>query len=68
MSDAIIFVNKFQMEKYDARIKRKSHYIPNGIPDSLPATRQDYIQELGLTPGKYVLSVGRITPERDSIA
>ncbi|WP_178847903.1 glycosyltransferase [Alistipes finegoldii] len=64
MSDAIIFVNKFQMEKYDARIKRKSHYIPNGIPDSLPATRQDYIQELGLTPGKYVLSVGRITPEK----
>lgn len=64
MSDAIIFVNKFQMEKYDARIKRKSHYIPNGILDSHPATQQDYIQESGLTPGKYVLSVGRITPEK----
>jgi len=31
-SDAIIFVNKFQMEKYGKIILAKSYYIPNGIP------------------------------------
>ena len=31
-SDSIIFVNKFQMEKYDEKVRRKSYYVPNGIP------------------------------------
>ena len=31
-TDAIIFVNKFQMEKYKEKVKRKSYYTPNGIP------------------------------------
>ena len=31
-ADSIIFVNKFQMEKYDEDVRRKSHYVPNGIP------------------------------------
>lgn len=64
MSDAVIFVNKFQLEKYDERTRSKSYYIPNGIPRITPATQQNYIRELGLTPGKYVLGVGRITPEK----
>ena len=64
MSDAVIFVNKFQLEKYDERTRSKSYYIPNGIPRITPATQQNYIRELGLTPGKYILGVGRITPEK----
>ncbi len=31
-SDSIIFVNKFQMEKYSEKVRRKSQYVPNGIP------------------------------------
>lgn len=31
-SDCIIFVNKFQMEKYNKAVRLKSYYIPNGIP------------------------------------
>ncbi len=32
-ADVIIFVNKFQMEKYDDSVRKKSYYLPNGIPD-----------------------------------
>jgi len=32
-SDSIIFVNKFQMEKYNESVKKKSYYVPNGIPE-----------------------------------
>ncbi len=32
-SDSIIFVNKFQMEKYEESVRKKSYYIPNGISD-----------------------------------
>ncbi len=32
-ADAIIFVNKFQMEKYEYSVRKKSYYLPNGILD-----------------------------------
>lgn len=63
-SDAIIFVNKFQMEKYDKAIQQKSYYLPNGIPQITPSIKKDYIKELGLKPSLYLLAVGRITQEK----
>ena len=63
-SDAIIFVNKYQLERFDESIKRKSVYIPNGVEIQSPSTRTDYIEALGLSPQKYILAVGRITQEK----
>lgn len=63
-SNAIIFVNKFQMEKYVGKVRKKSRYIPNGIPNTVPSLKTDYITQLGLVPQRYVLGVGRITPEK----
>lgn len=66
-SDAILFVNKFQMEKMKntfASIRTKSYYVPNGIPNVVPTKNIDYIESLGLSPGKYIIGVGRITPEK----
>jgi len=63
-SSSIIFVNKFQMNKYNDCIKKKSYYIPNGIQINTPTKKNDYICSLGLSPQKYILSVGRITPEK----
>ena len=63
-SDKIIFVNKYQMEKYNSKIQNKSIYLPNGIDKQLISDRQDYLDELGIEPKKYILSVGRITPEK----
>lgn len=63
-SDKIIFVNKFQMQRFPEEIRNKSIYIPNGIniPEKSPNT--DYLEELGIEKNKYILSVGRITPEK----
>ena len=63
-ADKVIFVNKFQMQKYGQEVQSKSAYIPNGIHELQCSCRCDYLEQLGLVPGKYVLSVGRITPEK----
>lgn len=63
-SDKIIFVNRFQMEKYPNETQMKSVYIPNGIGEPVFSTSTDYLESIGVKPGKYVLSVGRITPEK----
>lgn len=63
-ADRIIFVNKFQMERYPSRIRSKSLYIPNGVRKAKPAAGTGYIGTLGLVPRKYILYVGRIVPEK----
>lgn len=63
-ADRIIFVNKFQMEKYDQKIKDKSSYIPNGISNLPMLAESDFLSKIGVEKGKYILSVGRITPEK----
>jgi glycosyltransferase involved in cell wall biosynthesis len=64
MSNAIIFVNKFQMQKYSEKIQNKSYYVPNGISNVSPSNNKNYIDKLGLISNKYIISVGRITPEK----
>lgn len=60
----VIFVNKFQMQCYPEDVEAKAVYIPNGIVEPREPAGCDLLNELGLEPGKYVLSVGRITPEK----
>lgn len=63
-SSRIIFVNRFQMEKYSEEIQKKSVYIPNGISKPVFSTSIDYLESIGVEAGKFVLAVGRITPEK----
>lgn len=63
-SNRIIFVNRFQMEKYAGKIRRKSVYIPNGVDNAQPTTDTGFLDRHGIKPGQYVLAVGRITPEK----
>jgi glycosyltransferase involved in cell wall biosynthesis len=63
-ADKIIFVNRFQMEKYESKIRAKSVFIPNGVKVPLIPESDYYLHEIGVQKGKYVLSVGRITPEK----
>lgn len=61
-SNRVIFVNKYQMEKCGAL--DKSVFIPNGID---PVTRSEsttFLDKHGITPGGYLLAVGRLTPEK----
>ena len=49
---------------YEEAYGRKVHYIPSGteIVTSVPET--GVLERLGVEPKKYVLSVGRLTPEK----
>ncbi|MDO4510439.1 MAG: glycosyltransferase family 4 protein [Bacteroidales bacterium] len=63
-SNHIIFVNKFQREKFAENILAKSTYIPNGIPAVERSEATDFLRRHGIHLGKYILSVGRLTPEK----
>lgn len=63
-SHRVIFVNRFQMQKYDARIQTKSVSIPNGINPCSRTEATDFLSRHGIEPGSYLLAVGRLTPEK----
>lgn len=63
-ANKIIFVNKYQMAKSPKKYAGKYVYVPNGIPEVQLMQSTDFIQSLGLESKKYVLAVGRITPEK----
>ena len=63
-ANGIIFVNRFHLEKFPVRIRKKSHYIPNGIQTPIFSCSSEYLEKWGLCGTKYILSVGRITPEK----
>ncbi|GHV29988.1 glycosyl transferase [Bacteroidia bacterium] len=63
-SDTIIFVNKTQLQKQTPEIQKKSYYIPNGINPAKFTDKTDFLESLGLEKEKYILAVGRITPEK----
>lgn len=63
-SDRIIFVNRKRMEQMPAYVQRKSVYIPNGVEQMQPVDDTSLLQQRGISPGRYVLAVGRITPEK----
>lgn len=63
-SNSIVFVNRFRLEMQQPDIREKAVYIPNGINPLQRAKSRDYVSLLGLIPEKYILAVGRITPEK----
>lgn len=63
-ANRIIFVNKFQQEKLSEKIFHDSVFIPNGINEVTRSTRTDFLEKHGLTPKRYILAVGRLTPEK----
>lgn len=63
-ANKIVFVNRFQMEKYPRDVQDKSVYIPNGVQTAVKTADCRYLERYQLQPEKYILSVGRITPEK----
>lgn len=62
--DRIVFVNRLRMEYFGDDIRRKSVYIPNGAEPAQPTTATHFLERHHITPGAYILAVGRITPEK----
>ncbi len=63
-SNAIIFVNSYLLKETPRKIKKKSYYIPNGITQPTFSTSNYKLKQIGISPKTYILSVGRITPEK----
>ena len=61
-SNRVIFVNKYQMEKCGTL--DKSVFIPNGIDPVTRSTSTSFLEKHEITPGGYLLAVGRLTPEK----
>lgn len=60
----VIFVNRFQLERCADSCRGKAVYIPNGVDAPSPQAGAEALARFGLEPGRYILSVGRITPEK----
>jgi glycosyltransferase involved in cell wall biosynthesis len=58
-----IVVSKTLREYFKEHHHHPTRFIPNGT-NLLPARPAKKILQLGLTPGKYVLFVGRLVPEK----
>lgn len=63
-SNRIIFVNQAKFNRQSQAVKERSVCIPNGVDKVTPASSDEFIRQLGLTPGEYYLAVGRLTPEK----
>ncbi len=63
--DHVIFVNKFQMQKFSTAVQAKSSYVPNGIDRTAQCTAATgFLLSHGIKPKRYALAVGRLTPEK----
>lgn len=60
----IIFVNSFQREKLGEKVMAKSVFIPNGINKTKIGRSTGSLRALEIEPRDYILSVGRLTPEK----
>lgn len=66
-SNAIIFVSEAHKAELIKKVNiKKSFYIPNGISYVLddPAFSSTLLEEAGLVPKRFLLFVGRISPEK----
>ena len=61
---ATITVSKALADHYAARHDRSAVYIPNGVTVPTPRPATTIQGRFGITPGAYVLFVGRLVPEK----
>lgn len=61
LADQVIFVSRLQQEKFN---KTNTHFIPNGINLETPSNDTQFLSRLGIRNNKYILAVGRFSPEK----
>jgi glycosyltransferase involved in cell wall biosynthesis len=62
--DRTVVVSKTLQEHYRETFGRASTYIPNGVTHRSPVADSIIRERFGLSPGDYLLSVGRLVPEK----
>lgn len=64
-SNRVIVISKVIADILSTRYERKdSDLIYNGVEMPVKSSRTDYIESLGLQPGRYVVAVGRFVKEK----
>jgi len=63
-SQGRIVVSPSLRASLDDRFHRPFSYIPNGVCVAGPVPGCEALRPLGLVPGRYILSVGRLVPEK----
>ncbi|MGL5931139.1 MAG: glycosyltransferase family 4 protein, partial [Dermatophilaceae bacterium] len=62
---SVVTVSRALTEHYDTEFGCEPVYVPNGVPEPVLAPLPDRLRtECGLEPGRYVLFVGRVVPEK----
>jgi glycosyltransferase involved in cell wall biosynthesis len=61
---AVIAVSRPIQQALQQRYRIAAAYIPNGLPDIRQTASAKVLDTLGLKAGRYLLSVGRLVPEK----
>jgi glycosyltransferase involved in cell wall biosynthesis len=61
--DELVVVSHDLVEHYRGRSGREATYVPNGVVQH-PAAPAHLLDDFGLRPGRYAVSVGRLVPEK----
>ena len=62
--DATIVVGRHLERYYREAHGRGTVYVPNGVQAAMPRPANGTLARLGLQPGRYLLFVGRLVPEK----
>lgn len=63
-SNGIIVISPLIRDIVKTNYKRDSTLIFNGVNAPQPSGASDYVESLGLTPGKYIVALGRFVKEK----
>lgn len=64
-ANAVISISQYLSDFMANEYGRTDTYlIPNGVEQPTPSAQTDYVAQLGLTPKKYIVALGRFVPEK----
>ena len=61
---AVVFDNIFTREYFEKKFRKQFYFSPYGAEVKEPATDTAILERLGVSPGKYLLFVGRFIPDK----
>lgn len=63
-ANEVIVISRVIADIIKKRCGRGSHLVYNGVPIPQKSTATDYLETKGIQPGKYLLAVARLVPEK----
>jgi glycosyltransferase involved in cell wall biosynthesis len=63
-ANEVIVISEVIREIVRRRCHRDANLIPNGVTLPVPSTGTDYLEDIGVRPGEYILAVARFVPEK----